>query len=82
MCSVVGQVPVRSGQLLGCEQEAGYAAERKSSTRMSYIVETPEQAKSHGDKLEDTLKLAKQVLDLSQQHPCDVQTGQAQPLGL
>ena len=48
---------------------------------MAYIVETIEQAKSHSDKLEDTIKLAKQVLELSQsKHPCDVQTGQ--PLGL
>ena len=50
---------------------------------MAYIVETIEQAKSHGDKLEDTIKLAKQVLHLSQsKHPCDVQTGQVQLLGL
>jgi len=50
---------------------------------MAYIVETIEQAKSHSEKLEDMIKLAKQVLDLSQsKHPCDVQTGQVQSLGL
>ena len=55
----------------------------QSDTMMAYIVETIEQAKSHGDKLEDTIKLAKQVLHLSQsRHPCDVQTGQVQPLVL
>jgi hypothetical protein len=44
---------------------------------MAYIVETIEQAKSHSEKLEDIIKLAKQVLDLSQsKNPCDVQTGQ------
>lgn len=47
---------------------------------VEFVVETPEQASAHGERLTSVCKLANRIFDVSQAQVLDVETGTPQEL--